>query len=42
MGMGLFYVTVLVIFFGREVGGGFAGFAVFLRGVLRKVVFLGW
>jgi hypothetical protein len=42
MGMGLFYVTVLAIFF----LGGFAvrirAFAVFLRGVLEKVVFSWW
>jgi hypothetical protein len=42
MGIGLFYVTVFVIFLwgrGRPAGG---GFAVFLRGVLGKVAFFMW
>jgi hypothetical protein len=42
MGMGLFYVTVLVIFFPGGIGVGIRGFAVFLRGVLGEVLFSWW
>jgi hypothetical protein len=36
MGMRLFYVTVLVIFFRGEFGVGFRGFAVFFEGGYGK------
>jgi hypothetical protein len=42
MGMGLFYVTVFAIFFLREGWPRIGGFAVFLRGVMGKGVFLVW
>jgi uncharacterized membrane protein len=42
MGMGLFYVTVFVIFFLRRWRARIGGFALFLRGVLGKGEFSAW